>query len=178
MMSIQLLLCVALLCGAVSAFKPVFRTRAFLQSTSKSIQGNSLLYARRSKMEEPPVVEEQTFVVGEDVPEEIMRHQAIYDMVLIERISAPLKTSVGLFLPKVEGKDRKHLGKVLSVPQGYGLESEQGRVQPLSEIADVKVGDVVYVRDPWGIGPMNREIGPRYFSFHKVEHITGIVSKA
>jgi calcineurin-like phosphoesterase family protein len=32
------------------------------------------------------------------------------DMVLVERYSAPEKTSFGLFLPKIEGKDQKHLG--------------------------------------------------------------------
>jgi hypothetical protein len=74
-------------------------------------------------------------------------------MILVERLSQPgllghyhlnniddyLKSNVlyletttgGLFLPKIEGKDLKQLAYVLSVPQGYGLESEQGRVQPL-----------------------------------------------
>ena len=112
-----------------------------------------------------------------DVPEEITKLNAIYDMVLVERLSAPKKSEGGLFMPVIEGKDQKHLGIVLSVPEGYGLESEGGRVQSFDEIAPVKVGDTVYVRDPWGIGPKNIEIGERCFSFHKAAHATGIISK-
>jgi co-chaperonin GroES (HSP10) len=116
-----------------------------------------------------------TFVVGENIPEEILKQSCIYDMVLVERISQPEKTDFGLFLPKVEGKDQKHLGKVLSVPSSYGLEGENGRVAPVSEIIPYKVGDIVYVRDPWGIGPLDQEVGPRCFSFHKAAQITAVV---
>ena len=52
-------------------------------------------------------------------------------MILVERVSMPEKSSGGLFMPQVEGKDKKHVGLVLSVPTEYGLESEQGRVQPI-----------------------------------------------
>ena len=69
---------------------------------------------------------------GVDIPEEIKRQNSIYDMILVERCNAPETTSVGLFIPQVEGQDRKHLALVLSVPQTYGLESEQGRVQPIA----------------------------------------------
>jgi hypothetical protein len=79
----------------------------------------------------------------------------------------------GLFLPKVEGKDQKHVGKVLSVPAGYGLESEGGRVEPIQEIAPYKVGDTIFIRDPWGIGPKQIEVGNRFFSFHKAAQIMG-----
>lgn len=116
-----------------------------------------------------------TFVVGVDVPEEILKQRSIYDMILVERFSQPEKTDFGLFLPKVEGKDEKHLGMVVSVPLSHGLEGEQGRVAPIAEIAPYKVGDVVYIKDPWGIGPKDQEVGARCFSFHKAAHITGIV---
>jgi co-chaperonin GroES (HSP10) len=86
------------------------------------------------------------YVVGEDIPAEVAKDNAIYDMILVERYSAPEKTSFGLYLPKVEGKDQKHLGKVLSMPIDYGLESEIGRVQPIEEILPFKVGDIVYLR--------------------------------
>jgi len=116
------------------------------------------------------------FIVGEDIPEEIKRQSCIYDMVLVERLSAPEQTVTGIYLPKVEGKDKKQLGKVLSVPGDYGLESEQGRVQPSTEICPgVKPGDVVFLRDAWGIGPKDQEIGERKFSFHKAAHITGLI---
>ena len=39
----------------------------------------------------------------DDIPEEILKFNAIYDMILVERINAPEKTDFGLFLPKVEG---------------------------------------------------------------------------
>ena len=99
-------------------------------------------------------------------------------MILVERFSQPEKTDFGLFLPKVEGKDEKHLGKVISVPAGHGLEGEQGRVAPIAEIAPFNVGDVVYIKDAWGIGPKDQEVGQRCFSFHKAAHITGIIKNA
>ena len=98
-------------------------------------------------------------------------------MILVERIQRPAQTSVGLFIPKTEGADRKHMGKVLSIPTSYGLESEQGRVQGIDEIMPYKVGDVVFLRDPWGVGPKDQEVGERCFSFHKAEHITGIIKQ-
>ena len=118
------------------------------------------------------------FIVGVDVPEEIRRQSVLYDMILVERISAPEQTVSGIFLPKVEDKDKKQLGKVLSVPGTYGLESEQGRVQPNLEICpNIEPGDVVFLRDAWGIGPKDQEVGERKFSFHKAAHITGVVRK-
>jgi co-chaperonin GroES (HSP10) len=67
-------------------------------------------------------------------------------MILIERINAPLKTSSGLILPAIEGKDQKKMGIVLSMGQDYGLESEQGRLQSMNEIAPFQIGDQVFVR--------------------------------
>lgn len=67
----------------------------------------------------------------------------------------------------------KHTGKILSMPSTYGLESEQGRIQSISDIMPYRVGDIVLIRDPWGVGPKDFEIGERCFSFHKAEHITG-----
>jgi hypothetical protein len=42
-----------------------------------------------------------TFVVGEDLPEEIESYKAIYDMILVERYSRPEKTTTGLYIPTV-----------------------------------------------------------------------------
>ena len=93
-----------------------------------------------------PVAEPPKYVVGEDIPEEIMKQSAIYDMILVERISSPAKTISGLFLPVVEGKYKRHLGKVLSIPTSYGLEGENGRLCPIQEIAPFKVGDIVFIK--------------------------------
>jgi co-chaperonin GroES (HSP10) len=121
--------------------------------------------------------DQDNFEVGVDIPPEVSQHKCIYDMILVERYSAPTQTVGGLFLPQVEGKDQKHIGKVLSVPDGYGLESEQGRVEPIGDIAPYKVGDVIFIRDPWGIGPKQIEVDKRCFSFHKAAQIMGRVNK-
>ena len=117
-----------------------------------------------------------SFEVGENVPDEIKQLSVLYDMILVERLSTPEQTATGIILPKTEGKDKRQLGRVLSVPGLHGLESEHGRVQPDTEICPgIKPGDTVFLRDPWGIGPKNIEIGERKFSFHKAAHITGVV---
>lgn len=119
-----------------------------LKPNSLYHQGHSLnrlrsLYARRG-IETKSLA--PTFTVGENIPEEVAKLNAIYDMVLVERYSAPEKTVSGLFLPKVEGKDQKHLGKIISMPTEYGLESEQGRLQSVDEIMPYKLGDTIYIR--------------------------------
>jgi co-chaperonin GroES (HSP10) len=146
----------------------------------KSVRSNLLLNARRRSSEggvggEAPASSDKDFEVGVNVPEDLARQAAIYDMILVERFHAPTKTKAGLFLPKVEGKDEKHIAKIISMPTSHGLESEQGRVQGLEEIAPYKLGDVVFVRDPWGIGPKDQQVGDRCFSFHKAAQITGVI---
>lgn len=165
--------------GVLFLFFFVFSTYALHVSIGRSIHNmktSTAQHARRSLAEEykPP-----EYSVGVDIPPEIAQQSCIYDMILVERLSTPEQTSGGLFLPKIEGKDQKRLGKVLSVPpSSYGLESEQGRVAGLDEIAPCKVGDIVLLRDPWGVGPKNEEIGPRCFSFHKAVHILAVVKSS
>eukprot|EP00428_Durinskia_dybowskii_P078814 CAMPEP_0170362546 /NCGR_PEP_ID=MMETSP0117_2-20130122/4389_1 /TAXON_ID=400756 /ORGANISM="Durinskia baltica, Strain CSIRO CS-38" /LENGTH=78 /DNA_ID=CAMNT_0010616969 /DNA_START=235 /DNA_END=467 /DNA_ORIENTATION=- len=77
-------------------------------------------------------------------------------MVLVERRSIPDQTTSGIFTPVGVGKDSKRIGKVLSVP--VDLSKEGGML---------KVGDEVYINDPWGVGPLDLEIEKRCFSFHK-----------
>lgn len=96
---------------------------------------------RLMKVDEPP-----DWIVGENIPKEVAQHNAIYDMILVERYHDPPKTSFGLFLPKIEGKDKKYVGRVISVPKEYGLESENGRLQPIQDIAPFKVGDDVLLK--------------------------------
>ena len=137
--------------------------------------------ARREEMNKGLDTDKPSYVVGEDIPLAIqnLMKEPIYDMILVERYSAPPKTVGGIILPPgPEGKDRRKLAKVLAIPK-LGLESEQGRVQPMNELVrtnpDLKVGDRVYLQDDWGIGPKNIEIGTRKFSFHKANHIIGVV---
>ena len=151
---------------------------AALLTSTRSRYGFVLSARRRSSETGSTGVADFGFdQVGNDIPEEVAKQQAIYDSILVERYNAPLQTSTGLFLPKVDGKDQKHVAKVLSVPT-YGLESEQGRIQGPEEVCPYKVGDVVYVRDPWGIGPKDQQVGERCFSFHKSGQITGVIRRA
>lgn len=139
---------------------------------------HATILAARTKREAAPVEEDKPrYIVGENLPEEIIKMGSIYDMVLVERLTAPEKTQSGLFMPVVEGKDKRQMGKVLSIPISYGLESEQGRLQEVKEICPFEVGDLVFLRDAWGIGPKDIEVGERKFSFHKALHVTGIMKK-
>ena len=63
-----------------------------------------------------------------------------------------------------------HVCKVVSV--GPGREGENGNLVPSSE---VKVGDLVYVKDPWGIGPKDDEFSNRKFSFVRYESICAVL---
>jgi len=105
--------------------------KAFLFSNQNNIGHSFHLHALSRKGKAEPAIVKETIPPGSNIPPELANDNAIYDMILVERLSTPETTTVGLFLPKIEGKDQKHLGYVLSVPQGYGLESEQGRIQPL-----------------------------------------------
>lgn len=127
-----------------AVFIALFSVVSSFRSTSSLFQRNS--YRLYGKAVNVPEFETPSFEVGEDIPEEIMQNNAIYDMILVERYNAPEKTSFGLFLPKVDGKDKKSLGKVLSVPSDYGLEAEGGLVLPIGQIAPYKKGDVVFIK--------------------------------
>ncbi len=56
-------------------------------------------------------------LIGKELPEEIAKFVPIHDMVLLERYSQPETTPSGLFVPTTEGKDRKHIAKVIAVPK-------------------------------------------------------------
>lgn len=104
-------------------------------------------FSKKPELESLMTVDEPPdWVIGENLPKEIAQHNAIYDMILVERHHDPPKTSFGLFLPKIEGKDKKYVGRVVSVPKNYGLESENGRLQPIEDIAPYKVGDDVLLK--------------------------------
>jgi co-chaperonin GroES (HSP10) len=114
-------------------------------------------------------------ITNKDIPAELSRYSAIHDMILVERMSSPEISVGGIILPKKGEKDQKHVGVVVSVPSDGGLESDSGALQPIEKLAPYKVGDVVYIRDPWGVGPLHIELNSRFFSFHKAAHITGHV---
>lgn len=74
-----------------------------------------------------------------------------YDMVLCERIQGRPPKDSGLFVPQ-DDLPRLHLCKVLAM--GPGREEENGMVAPMP---DIKVGDFVIAKNPWGIGPKDEE---------------------
>lgn len=80
-----------------------------------------------------------------------------YDMVLVERLQknkGPKDVEEdALFVPE-SNMPRFHLCRVLS--KGPGREEENGLVAP--DINDLKVGDLVIAKNPWGIGPKDEEL--------------------
>ena len=83
--------------------------------------------------------------------------QTHYDMVLVERIQkrkAPQDVEDGqLFVPD-DDLPKLHLCKILSI--GPGREEENGMVAP--DINNLKVGDLILAKNPWGIGPKDEEL--------------------
>lgn len=110
------------------------------------------------------------FVVGDrGAPE---RWDCHYDTVLVERIQGRPPTESGLFVPQ-EDLPRLHLCRVISV--GSGREEENGLVAPMP--ANVKIGDVVVAKNPWGIGPKDEETADgRKLSFMRAQDIAAVVT--
>lgn len=97
--------------------------------------------------------------------------QCHYDMVLVERIQGKPKAESGLFIPD-DDLPRLHLCKVLSL--GPGREEENGRVAPMPEM---KVGDIVVAKNPWGIGPKDEETTDgKKLSYMRSQDIAAIVT--
>jgi co-chaperonin GroES (HSP10) len=93
-----------------------------------------------------------------------------YDMVLVERIQGRPKTDSGLFVPR-ENLPKLHLCKVISM--GPGREEENGMIAPMPNI---KIGDVVIAKNPWGIGPKDEETTEgKKLSFMRSQDIAAVV---
>lgn len=93
-----------------------------------------------------------------------------YEMVLVERIQGKPKTEAGLFVPQ-EDLPKLHLCRVISM--GPGREEENGSIAPMPEI---KVGDYVIAKNPWGIGPKDEETEDgKKLSFMRGQDIAGVL---
>jgi chaperonin GroES len=93
-----------------------------------------------------------------------------YDMVLVERIQGKPKTEGGLFVPQ-DDLPRLHLCRVISM--GPGREEENGRI---ASMPNMKVGDLVIAKNPWGIGPKDEETGDgRKLSFMRAQDIAAVL---
>mmetsp|Transcript_1793 Transcript_1793/g.2540 ORF Transcript_1793/g.2540 Transcript_1793/m.2540 type:complete len:164 (+) Transcript_1793:158-649(+) len=109
-------------------------------------------------------------VIGEDVGKEgaVACH---YDMVFCERIQGVAKAESGLFIPD-EDLPKLRLCRVLSL--GPGREEENGMVAPMP---DIKVGDIVLAKNPWGIGPKDEETATGLkFSYMRSQDITAVIT--
>ncbi|KAG5191883.1 hypothetical protein JKP88DRAFT_274868 [Tribonema minus] len=104
-----------------------------------------------------------------ELPSKAVRQQALYDMVYVERLPEAQQMTSGLFLPGKENP-RMHVCKIVSL--GQGREGESGT---LVENAGLKPGDLVYVKDPWGIGPKDDEFSNHKFSFVRYQNICAVI---
>jgi chaperonin GroES len=96
--------------------------------------------------------------------------QCHYDMVLCERIQGRAKSKSGLFIPD-EDLPRLHLCRVLSM--GPGREEENGRIAPMP---DIKIGDIVIAKNPWGIGPKDEETADgKKLSYMRSQDIAAVI---
>ena len=94
-----------------------------------------------------------------------------YDMVLCERIQGKPPTDSGLYVPQ-EDLPKLHLCKVLAM--GPGKEEENGRITPMPNI---KVGDIVIAKNPWGIGPKDEETSDgKKLSYMRGQDIAALVT--
>lgn len=103
--------------------------------------------ALRNAARKSPAMSAAEIVAGANLPDEISKLKAVNDMVLVERISAPEKTASGLIIRATEGRDKKHMAKVISVPDAnQKIVNEHGNVIPVSTIVPCNVGDTVLVK--------------------------------
>ena len=85
--------------------------------------------------------------------------KAEWQYLLVERLEPPTQTQGGLFLPSTD-QDPLHMVRIVSI--GSGLVGESG---VLTQIENLKAGDVAMVKQPWGIGPRDERLEGRKFSF-------------
>lgn len=94
-----------------------------------------------------------------------------YDMVLVERIQGKPKMDSGLYVPQ-EDLPRLHLCRVVSM--GSGREEENGRIAPMP---DIQVGDIVWAKNPWGIGPKDEETTDgKKLSYMRSQDIAAVIT--
>mmetsp|Transcript_25408 Transcript_25408/g.62515 ORF Transcript_25408/g.62515 Transcript_25408/m.62515 type:complete len:156 (+) Transcript_25408:38-505(+) len=89
--------------------------------------------------------------------EKAKQYTCRYDMVLVERLQkrkAPQDIEDGRLYVPDEDLPRLHLCKVLSV--GPGREEENGSIAP--NLDNLKPGDLIIAKHPWGIGPKDEEL--------------------
>ena len=89
--------------------------------------------------------------------EKAMKVACHYDMILVERLQkrkAPQEVAEGSLYVPDEDLPRLHLCQVVNV--GPGREEENGSVAP--NLDNLKAGDIIIAKHPWGIGPKDEEL--------------------
>jgi co-chaperonin GroES (HSP10) len=104
------------------------------------------------------------------VPPNIASLKPLNDMILIERIDthAAATGKSGLQLSASSYEDQKLVGKVIAVADPSSDKSP---------VSSIKAGDMVMVKDGWGVGPKNIEVGNRKFSFHDIHNVVGVITE-
>ena len=93
-------------------------------------------------------------VLDDDKAKSVACH---YDMILVERLQkrkAPQEVEEGSLYVPDEDLPRLHLCQVVNV--GPGREEENGSVAP--NLDNLKAGDIIIAKHPWGIGPKDEEL--------------------
>eukprot|EP00428_Durinskia_dybowskii_P027540 CAMPEP_0170253062 /NCGR_PEP_ID=MMETSP0116_2-20130129/26368_1 /TAXON_ID=400756 /ORGANISM="Durinskia baltica, Strain CSIRO CS-38" /LENGTH=168 /DNA_ID=CAMNT_0010504039 /DNA_START=52 /DNA_END=558 /DNA_ORIENTATION=+ len=122
--------------------------------TSQSSRSNGALFAKPPKPTYGGGAGVGRLVLQED---EALNYQTHYDMILVERLQKrknPQDVPDGaLYVPDAD-LPRLHLCRVISV--GPGREEENGMVAP--DVNNIRPGDLILAKDPWGIGPKDEEL--------------------
>jgi co-chaperonin GroES (HSP10) len=99
-----------------------------------------------------------------------------YDMVLVERVQkrkAPQDVEDGMLYVPDDDLPRLHLCKVLSV--GPGREEENGSVAP--NVDNLKPGDLIISKLPWGIGPKDETLSDgTKLSYMRNQDVAALIS--
>mmetsp|Transcript_59890 Transcript_59890/g.135486 ORF Transcript_59890/g.135486 Transcript_59890/m.135486 type:complete len:171 (+) Transcript_59890:90-602(+) len=161
---------VALVAMGASAFQPPSRVvqRATIRYEGLYIPG----MGDKEKPAEMMVLEGDEWL-DLPLPDEIAREEGLQDIAFCERLPETERKASGLFLPG-KATPKLHVARVVST--GNGLTNENGHFAPN---ADIKRGDIVFLKDPWGIGPRDEEYTDetgvlRRFSYVRYANIAGV----
>ena len=99
-----------------------------------------------------------------------------YDMILVERLQkrkAPQEVEDGSLYVPDEDLPRLHLCQVLNV--GPGREEENGSIAP--NLDNLKAGDIIIAKHPWGIGPKDEELSDgTKLSYMRSQDVAAVIS--
>ena len=99
-----------------------------------------------------------------------------YDMILVERLQkrkTPQELEEGYLYVPDDDLPRLHLCKVLSI--GPGREEENGLIVP--DMNNLRPGDIIIAKNPWGIGPKDEELADgTKLSFMRIQDVAAKIT--